>query len=75
MTKPGSNGFIEDEGFGTLVSHDDADRIREGIARWLGLDSAQRAAFSTRAADYTANHLSLDAAMSTRLALWDPLIP
>jgi glycosyltransferase involved in cell wall biosynthesis len=68
---PGSNDFLEDHGFGSLVPHDDLDRIAEHIIRWLSLSKTERAAFAARAARYAASHLAADATMARRLTLWE----
>ena len=70
IISPGSNDFVIDNGFGSVVKPDDLNEITEAVEKWLSLSENERKAFSTRTAEYMRNHMSIEAAVSQRIRLW-----
>lgn len=70
VISPGSNEFVAEEKFGTVVSPEDIEAISEALSFWLSLPGPERAAFERRAAEYMDEHLSMAAMIERRLVLW-----
>jgi len=70
VISPGSNEFVVDENFGSVVQPTDIDTIANEIDRWLSLTSEQRESFSRKTVEYMRTHLSMEAAVSKRINLW-----
>lgn len=75
VISPGSNEFVVEQGFGTVVPPEDVPAIADAIAGWLARPAAERDAFATRAAAYMHEHLSMAAAIARRLRLWGERMP
>jgi len=70
VVSPGSNEFVSEQGFGSVVEPGDLDGITRALEHWLERPAAERDAFATRAARYMHEHLSMAAAVDRRLRLW-----
>jgi len=75
VLSPGSNAFVTDEGFGSVVEPDDIEGITDAIGRWLALSPAEKETFGQRAAGYMHEHLSMAAVVRERLELWEERMP
>jgi len=70
VISPGSNEFVPEQGFGSVVEPDDLGAITQALGRWLALEPEEREAFATRTARYMHEQLSMAAAIDRRLRLW-----
>lgn len=70
VISPGSNDFVEEEGFGSIVQPDDLQGITARLDRWLSLQGDEREQFTQRAAQYMHEHLSIAAAVAQRFKIW-----
>jgi len=70
ILSPGSNNFVLENDFGSVVPPKDLNAITEAINKWLSMTDREREEFSQRAAKYMQEHKSIDAAISERFKLW-----
>ncbi|MEN8162460.1 MAG: glycosyltransferase family 4 protein [Myxococcota bacterium] len=75
VISPGSNEFVVEQGFGSVVPPEDIDGITDAIGAWLDAPAAEREAFANRTAAYMHEHLSMAAAIARRLRLWGERVP
>lgn len=71
VISPGSNEFVVQENFGSVVQPSDIDAITTELDYWLSLPPEEREAFSRKAVDYMRTNLSMEAGVNKRIALWD----
>ncbi len=71
VISPGSNDFVVEENFGSVVQPTDIDAISAELDYWLSLTSDERDAFSRKAVDYMYTNLSMEAGVNKRIDLWD----
>lgn len=70
VISPGSNDFVAEQEFGTVVEPEDIESITEALSFWLTLPGSERDTFERRAAAYMEEHLSMAAMIERRLVLW-----
>jgi glycosyltransferase involved in cell wall biosynthesis len=70
IASPGGNDFLETEGLGSLVAAEDLEGLTEAARQWLRMPRDQQTTFRQRAHDYIARHMSTDAVLAERLAIW-----
>jgi glycosyltransferase involved in cell wall biosynthesis len=75
VLSPGSNDFVIGQGFGSVVQATDLDGIARALESWLSLSPEAREEFCSRTTRYVRDHLSLEAAIDRRLALWSGKLP
>jgi glycosyltransferase involved in cell wall biosynthesis len=75
VISPGSNEFVVEQGFGTVVPPEDVPAIADAIGAWLAKPAAERDAFAARAGAYMHENLSMAAAIARRLRLWGERMP
>lgn len=71
VISPGSNEFVVEENFGSVVEPTDIQSIETELERWLSMSSDEREAFSQRAVEYMRHNLSMEAAVAKRIELWN----
>lgn len=70
VISPGSNDFVIEENFGSVVPPNDVEAVAETLEQWLKISSDERKAFSQRAAEYMENKLSIEAVIDERFRRW-----
>jgi len=75
VISPGSNEFVVEQGFGTVVDPTDIPAITRAIAAWLAQPDLERVAFAERTGAYMHEHLSMANAIARRLRLWGARMP
>ena len=75
VISPGSNEFVVEQGFGSVVPPEDIRAIADAIGAWLAKPAAERNAFAAKAAAYMHENLSMAAAIARRLRLWGERMP
>jgi glycosyltransferase involved in cell wall biosynthesis len=75
VISPGSNEFVVEQGFGTVVPPEDIEAIARAIGSWLAKPAGERDAFAARAGAYMHENLSMAAAIARRLQLWGERMP
>lgn len=70
VISPGSNEFVLEEKFGSIVQPSDIEAIAAELDYWLSLPSIEQEAFCRRAVDYMGANLSMEAGVTKRIDLW-----
>lgn len=71
VISPGSNEFVVEEKFGSVVQPTDIESIASTLDHWLSYTSEKQEEFSKKAFEYMRTHLSMEAAVSKRINLWN----
>lgn len=70
VISPGSNEFVLEEKFGSVVQPSDIESIAAELDYWLSLPSIELEAFCRRAVEYMGANLSMEAGVTKRINLW-----
>lgn len=74
IASPGGNGFLEEQGLGTLVATEDLDGIARAARFWLEQSAERREELAQRARAYVVANLSTEATLTRRLDRWRELL-
>lgn len=74
LVSPGVNEFVMESGIGRVVDPDDMDEIQEAVLHYMRLSPEEYAQVSRRARDNAVAHLSYEAKVKERVALWQGLL-
>ena len=70
VISPGSNEFVLEEKFGSVVQPSDIEAIAAELDYWLSLPSIEQEEFCRRAVEYMGANLSMEAGVTKRIDLW-----